>query len=462
MKQGKGSGVVIMNKPKYHEKCLELLNTDQFTKLNHDLTKKIEAKIQRVLRKIKTNITSQDYSRLYPTGSYPGKFYGTAKIHKILPTDNVDKLRIRPIVSNINTSTYELAKYLAKLLSPLSCSQYTVNNTKHFIKWIKHEKIPTGYQIISFDGTSLFTSIPLDKTIEIILQHIYNRNEITTQIPKEVMKELLLLCTKEVHLAYSNGIYQQNDDVAMGSPLGPVLAGIFMVELETSIIPTLGRSLLKWKRYVDDTFCCVKIGTVNDILNKLNGFHQNIQFTYELDKNNKLAFLDVLLIRNKDTIETTVYRKPTNSDIYLNWKSFSPCSWKLCSLKTIIRRAYLICSKPDYLQKELDHIAYVFEKFNHYPKCVIKQLLEELKYNHHGTSHEVSQINEVNNDEKSHLLLLLYSGPKGEKLIRSMKKGLKSQLPDDIVTKSAYSAMRLKDKFNIKTKTVKEHQHDIT
>ena len=122
----------------------------------------------------------------------------------------------------------------------------------------------------------------------------------------------------------------------------------------------------------------------------------------------------------------------------------------------------LICSTPDYLQKELDHIAYVFEKFNNYPKWVIKQLLEEVKYNHHGTSHEVSQINEVNNDEKSHLLLLPYSGPKGEKHIRSMKKALKSKLPDDIVTKSAYSTMRLKDKFNIKTKTVKEHQHNIT
>ena len=55
-------------------------------------------------------------------------------------------------------------------------------------------------------------------------------------------------------------------------------------------------------------------------LNKLNGFHQNIQSTYELEKNIKLTFLDVLLIPNKDTIETTVYRKPTNSDIYLNWK----------------------------------------------------------------------------------------------------------------------------------------------
>ena len=89
------------------------------------------------------------------------------------------------------------------------------------------------------------------------------------------MKELLLLCTKEVHFAYSNWIYQQNGGVAMGSPVGPALAGIFMVELETSVIPTLGRLLFKWKRYVDNTFCYVKIGTVN-ILNEWNRFHQNI------------------------------------------------------------------------------------------------------------------------------------------------------------------------------------------
>ena len=72
-------------------------------------------------------------------------------MHKMLPTDKVDNLQIRPIVSNINTSTNELTKYLAKLFSPLSRSQYTVNSTKHFIKSIIHEKIPTGYQMITFD-----------------------------------------------------------------------------------------------------------------------------------------------------------------------------------------------------------------------------------------------------------------------------------------------------------------------
>ena len=89
--------------------------------------------------------------------------------------------------------------------------------------------------------------------------------------------------------------------------------------------------------------------------------------------------MDVLLIRNKDRIVTTVYGKSTKSDIYLHLKSFSPCSWKRGTLKTIIRRAYLICPTPDYQQEELDYIAYVFEKFNNYPKWVIKQLLEEVK-----------------------------------------------------------------------------------
>ena len=97
MKQGKGSGVVIMNKPKYHAKYLELLNTDQFTKFNHDPAKKIEVKKQRVLR-TETKLTSQEYpaSRLYPTGSCRDQFYSMSKIHKLFPADNINKLPMRP------------------------------------------------------------------------------------------------------------------------------------------------------------------------------------------------------------------------------------------------------------------------------------------------------------------------------------------------------------------------------
>ena len=67
----------------------------------------------------------------------------------------------------------------------------------------------------------------------------------------------------------------------------------------------LNTMLLKWKDYVNDIFCYIKIGSVNGILNKLNGFHQKMQFTtYNLEKDNKLAFFNFLLIRDNDTIET--------------------------------------------------------------------------------------------------------------------------------------------------------------
>ena len=108
------------------------------------------------------------------------------------------------------------------------------------------------------------------------------------------MPNLLLLCTTNVHFCLGGDIYQQNDGVAIGSPLGPVLAGIFMVELDTRIIPTVTDSISHRRRYVDDTFVFIKKGCVEHVLARLNSFHKNIQFTYELENQNKLPFLDVL------------------------------------------------------------------------------------------------------------------------------------------------------------------------
>ena len=90
--------------------------------------------------------------------------------------------------------------------------------------------------MMSFDSKSLFTCITLNKTIKITLEWIYDQKEIKTDIPKSITKEMLLLCTKDVHFLLENEIYQQNDSAAMRSPLGPILGGIFMVDLKTTIV----------------------------------------------------------------------------------------------------------------------------------------------------------------------------------------------------------------------------------
>ena len=158
---------------------MEILNTKQFCKLQKDPTKTIEMKIQRTVRRIKNKLISpKEYLNIYPTGSSPGKFYGTAKKHKLTPNGPVDDLHIRPIISNIGTASYQLAKHLAKLLSPLSKSEYTVYNNVEFIKNIKSEKVQTGHSFISFDVKSLFANVPLDYTINIILRSVYGDNEL--------------------------------------------------------------------------------------------------------------------------------------------------------------------------------------------------------------------------------------------------------------------------------------------
>ena len=82
--------------------------------------------------------------------------------------------------------------------------------------------------MILFDVKSLFTNVPLDEAISIVLRKIYDEGKIETSIPRNVMKELLLLCTKNVHFTLNGDIYIHLDSVAMGLPLGPLLANVFM------------------------------------------------------------------------------------------------------------------------------------------------------------------------------------------------------------------------------------------
>ena len=110
IKQDKGRGVAVMDRSKYTKKYLNILQTEQFTKLRHDPTKSIENKIQRELRKLKRRLTIQEYRQLYPTGSNPRRFYGAAKLYTLPPNGTMEELPIRPIVCNIGTASYHLAK----------------------------------------------------------------------------------------------------------------------------------------------------------------------------------------------------------------------------------------------------------------------------------------------------------------------------------------------------------------
>ena len=99
---------------------------------------------------------------------------------------------------------------------------------------------------------------------------------------------------------------------------------------------------------------------------------------YEKENNSQLPFLYVLFIRNGTHLDTTVYRKDTHNDLYLHWDAFAPVSWKRGTLRTLINRAYLICSNKELLHKELAYLRSIFLKKNGYPLSTIKQLMKEI------------------------------------------------------------------------------------
>ena len=163
------------------------------------------------------------------------------------------------------------------------------------------------------------------------------------------MKDQLILCTNNVHFSFNGGINTQSDGAAMSSPFGLVLAGTFMVELEQSIEPKLSEHMMPWKTFVDDTITCIKPSSIPHVFEVLNSFHSNIQITYEEEQDRKIPFLDVLLIKKNEAFEKTIYRKPTNKGIYLHWNSFAPKTWKHAILRSVIHKAYDICSNVEFL-----------------------------------------------------------------------------------------------------------------
>ena len=122
-----------------------------------------------------------------------------------------------------------------------------------------------------------------------------------------------------------------------------------MVELERTLLPTLIEHMSQWKRYVNDTICSIKQESIDNVLSKLNGYHDTIEFTYDVEKDGKLPFLDVLVIPKDYKVETTVYRKSTNNDIYLHWQSFSQTTWKRGALRTLDSGAFKVCSNGQHL-----------------------------------------------------------------------------------------------------------------
>ena len=145
----------------------------------------------------------------------------------------------------------------------------------------------------------------------------------------------------------------------MGNPLGPTLANAFLSYHESKWLehcPVEFKPLM-YRRYVDDTFLIfASPDHVNPFLNYLNSQHQNIEFTHETERDNKLNFLDVMVQKTDSSFSTSIYRKPTFTGLTTKFTSAIPLQFKKNLILTLVTRAFNICSTYNALHLELQKI----------------------------------------------------------------------------------------------------------
>ncbi len=246
-KADKGNTVVIQNVDDYRKKVLNILDDkSKFQMLDNDPTRKRETRLQGYLRSIK--LAKETYKVIQPCGSRAGVLYGLPKIHK-------EGAPVRPIISAIGTYNYKLAKWLAGILTPLwKESPFMLKDTFEFVNKVKEINTDTDKFMLSFDVESLFTNVPTDETIEIILRKVFQPGVRQFHgMTREILKKFLVICTKESHFQFNRRFYEPIEGVAMGSPLGPLFANAFMSDFEEKHIGKLREMGLNiWLRYVDD------------------------------------------------------------------------------------------------------------------------------------------------------------------------------------------------------------------
>ena len=178
---------------------------------------------------------------------------------------------------------------------------------------------------------------------------------------------LLSLCLNATFFSYRGVFYQQVFGTAMGSPVSVIVANLVMEEVEDRALASFPSPPRSWKRYVDDICSIVPRSQASTLLQHLNSVEPSIQFTHEVEDNDhSLPLLDILLTRRGESVYTSVYRKPTHTDRYIDFTSHHPLVHKAAVVKTLIKRAEVISSSPALLEEECTRICQSLS-INNYP-----------------------------------------------------------------------------------------------
>lgn len=176
---------------------------------------------------------------------------------------------------------------------------------------------------------------------------------------------------------FNGSVYKQSSGAAIGKSVSPFFANICLSALETSLsgVPIFPRV---WLRYVDDVFAIVKRDQIGVVLDMLNGYHSDINFSLEVEINGKLPFLDLEISHNEGVIEIDIYRKPTSVQRYITVDSHHNWQHKSAAFHSMLHRLCNVPLSPSNYERELDYIKHIAH-VNGYADSFVSSILGKCK-----------------------------------------------------------------------------------
>ena len=374
----KSSIFVLLDRVDYLSKVSTVLrDTSKFQRLTRNPVEKQKKDLNRIIDAINAEQGGVKFTKL--TGDYnPGYFYGNPKTHK-------NDIPIRPIISQIPTPAYDVAKQLNAVISPYIPKTYSLTSSDEFLEVLKARE-RKGI-LASLDASSLFTNVPVDETIDIILEDVYGNESIPApRIPRAALKSLLQICAKDTPFRCPEGnLYRQVDGVAMGSPLGVLFAEAYMAHVESIALDKMATAPFTYCRYIDDIF--VDIHSEQQLLCLKAQLEEAsvLTFTVELAVNHKMSFLDVAVDALNGEYVTSVYRKPTDNGSCLNGLSETPDRYKESVIRSYVHRALKHCSSWPLIHQEFNRIRSLLASNNYTLTLIDAQIRRQLHQHFHSS-----------------------------------------------------------------------------
>ena len=161
------------------------------------------------------------------------------------------------------------------------------------------------------------------------------------------------------YFQYSESLYRQKHGCATGSPMSPIVANLYMEEVESrALITFTWTAPSHWFRYVDDTWVKIRAREVEAFPEHIDAVDNN-KFTREHVSVDSLPFLDCAAYTEEErSLNIGVYRKPSQTYQYLLFDSLHPLEYELGVIRTLNYQAETVPSNSEGREKEQKHISW--------------------------------------------------------------------------------------------------------